>query len=129
KAADRWSMDVLTEFSASASLGVSSQPRLLTISSEHFRLSYPGEVDRREADRVLNTLESARNDFSRRAAAASISAYIPTLDIRLTESPGECTSRTGQPCWAAAATKGNRIELQPFGLLKRRGVLTTTLRH
>ena len=129
KAADRWSMDVLTEFSASASLGVSSQPRLLTISSEHFRLSYPGDVDRREADRVLNTLESARSDFSRRAAAASISAYIPTLDIRLNESTGDFTSRTGQPWWAAAATKGNRIELQPFGLLNRRGVLTTTLRH
>ncbi|MFS8086465.1 MAG: hypothetical protein ACMG6H_12605, partial [Acidobacteriota bacterium] len=30
---------------------------------------------------------------------------------------------------AAAATKGNRIELQPVGLLKRRGVLTNTLRH
>ena len=35
----------------------------------------------------------------------------------------------GQPWWAAAATKGNRIELQPLPLLKRRGVLSTTLRH
>ena len=100
-----------------------------TISSEHFRLTYSPDVDRRQADQVLNTLESARSDFSRRAAAASISAYIPTLDIRLNESTGDFTSRTGQPWWAAAATKGNRIELQPFGLLNRRGVLTTTLRH
>jgi stage II sporulation protein D len=129
-ATDRWSMDVLTEFPASPRLRVSaSPPRLLTISSEHFRVTYPSDVERREADQVLNTLESARSDFSRRAAAASISAHIPTIDIRLNESTGDFTSRTGQPWWAAAATKGNRIELQPFGLLNRRGVLTTTLRH
>ena len=129
-ATDRWSMDVLTEFSASASLHVSaSQSRLLTISSEHFRVTYPSDVHRREADQVLNTLESARSDFSRRVAGASIPAYIPTLEIRLNESTGDFTSRTGQPWWAAAATKGNRIELQPFGLLNRRGVLIATLRH
>ena len=51
------------------------------------------------------------------------------MEIRLNESTGDFTARTGQPWWAAAATKGNRIELQPVGLLKRRGVLTTTLRH
>jgi hypothetical protein len=54
---------------------------------------------------------------------------IPTLDIRLNESTGDFTSRTGQPWWAAAATKGNRIELQPLPILKQRGVLITTLRH
>ncbi|HSQ25148.1 MAG TPA: hypothetical protein VLN44_12075, partial [Pyrinomonadaceae bacterium] len=103
--------------------------RLVTISSEHFRVTYPADVDRRDADQVLNTLESSRSDFSRRASSASISTGIPTLDIRLNESTGDFTSRTGQPWWAAAATKGNRIELQPVALLKRRGVLTTTLRH
>jgi hypothetical protein len=51
------------------------------------------------------------------------------LEIRLNESTGDFTSRTGQPWWAAAATKGNRIELQPLRLLKQRGVLFTTLRH
>ena len=54
---------------------------------------------------------------------------VPTLEIRLNESTGDFTARTGQPWWAAAATKGNRIELQPVGILKRRSVLTTTLRH
>ncbi len=54
---------------------------------------------------------------------------IPRLEIRLNESTGDFTSRTGQPWWAAAATKGNRIELQPVALLKQRGVLFTTLRH
>src|SRR5207245_3362905 len=65
----------------------------------------------------------------RRASSASISISLPTLDIRLNESTGDFTARTGQPWWAAAATKGNRIELQPVAILKRRGVLFTTLRH
>jgi len=36
---------------------------------------------------------------------------------------------TGQPSWAAAATRGAVIELQPMALLKRRGILMTTIRH
>lgn len=100
-----------------------------SISSEHFRVTYPSDVDRRDANQVLNTLESARTDYLRRASSASISVNIPSLEIRLNESTGDFTSRTGQPWWAAAATKGNRIELQPVAILKRRGVLFTTLRH
>ncbi len=109
-------------------LGIASG--FLTISSEHFRVTYPADVDRRDANQVLNTLESARADFLGRASAASLSiGGLPTLEIRLNESTGDFTARTGQPWWAAAATKGNRIELQPVGILKRRGVLVTTLRH
>jgi SpoIID/LytB domain protein len=103
--------------------------RFVTISSEHFRVTYPADVARREADQVLSILESTRSDFLRRASSASISANIPTLEIRLNDSTGDFVGRTGQPWWAAAATKGNRIEMQPLALLKRRGVLTTTLRH
>src|SRR2546425_2848609 len=100
------------------------------LTSEHFRVTYPKGVDRRDADQVLSALESARADYLHRANAASVSiADIPTLEIRLNESTGDFTSRTGQPWWAAAATKGNRIELQPVALLKHRGVLVTTLRH
>jgi hypothetical protein len=110
-------------------LSQKNRGRFLTISSEHFRVTYPADVDRRDADQVLHTLESARSDFIRRASSASISASIPTLEIRLNQSTGDFTSRTGQPWWAAAATKGNRIELQPLTLLKKRGVLFTTLRH
>jgi stage II sporulation protein D len=106
-----------------------SPSRFLTISSEHFRVTYPADVDRRAPDQVLNTLESARADYLRRASAASIAVNIPALEIRLNESTGDFTARTGQPWWAAAATKGNRIELQPLQLLKKRGVLFTTLRH
>jgi SpoIID/LytB domain protein len=110
-------------------LPVSPSPRLNSLSSEHFRVTYPTEVDRRDANLVLNTLESARSDFLHRASAASLSTEVPMLEIRINASTGDFTSRTGQPWWAAAATKGNRIELQPVGVLKRRGSLTTTLRH
>jgi hypothetical protein len=92
-------------------------------------VTFPTEVDRRDANLVLNTLESARSDFLHRASAASLSTDVPQLEIRVNASTGDFTSRTGQPWWAAAATKGNRIELQPVGVLKRRGSLTTTLRH
>src|SRR5207247_3882007 len=103
---------------------------LKVLTSEHFRVTYPNGVDRRDADQVLSTLESARADYLHRANAASVSmSDIPTLEIRLNESTGDFTARTGQPWWAAAATKGNRIELQPVAILKRRGVLFTTLRH
>ena len=103
--------------------------RLVTISSDHFSVAYPPGVDRRVVNQVMNTLEATRSDYLRRASSASAAVTIPRLDIRLNESTGDFTSRTGQPWWAAAATQGNRIDLQPLGILKQRGVLFTTLRH
>src|SRR5207302_8220122 len=95
-----------------------------------FRVSYPATVDRRDANQVLSTLDNARADFLRRADAASVSiGDLGLLEIRLNDRTGDFTARTGQPWWAAAATRGNRIELQPVAILKRRGVLFTTLRH
>jgi hypothetical protein len=107
----------------------SSGFQLLTLSSEHFRLAYPRDVDRRTVDQILSMLELTRNDYLRRASSVSGALNIPRLEIRLNESTGDFTSRTGQPWWAAAATRGNRIELQPVRILKQRGVLFTTLRH
>ena len=101
---------------------------LLTISSDHFRLAYPADTDRRIVNQILSTLESTRDDYQRRASSAA-NISIPRLEIRLNESTGDFTARTGQPPWAAAATKGNRIELQPVPILKQRGVLFTTMRH
>jgi len=110
--------------------GLHPSPKFLTISSEHFRVTYPADTDRRDANQVLSTLDSARADFLRRANAASIqTGDLGLLEIRLNDSTGDFTTRTGQPWWAAAATRGNRIELQPVILLKRRGVLVSTLRH
>lgn len=105
------------------------QSEYLTISSDHFRVAYPADLDRRSVNQILNTLESARKDYLRRASSVSGTLNIPSLEIRLNESTGTFTSRTGQPWWAAAATKGNRIEFQPVGLLTQRGILFTTLRH
>jgi len=107
--------------------GRSSSLKLLSISSENFRLAYPADLDQRTLAQIMDTLESTRSDFLRRAS--STSSNIPRLEIRLNESTGDFTSRTGQPWWAAAATLGNRIELQPARILKQRGVLFTTLRH
>ena len=79
---------------------------------------------------MLTILENARADYLRRAANASISiSGLPFLEIRMNESTGNFAGRTGQPWWAAAATKGRSIELQPLAILKQRGVLNTTLKH
>ena len=141
----RWKSDILltgldNSLSASPLLRVSASrfvpasPRLprpvarfITISSEHFRVSYPADIARRDANEVLTILENARADYLRRAADPS--GGPPVLDIRINESTGDFTGRTGQPWWAAATTKGNKIELQPVAILKRRGVLNTTLKH
>jgi len=104
--------------------------KIATISSEHFRVTYPADAERRDIEQTLNILENARADYLHRASAASISlSNLPFLEIRVNATTGDFTGRTGQPWWAAAATKGNRIEVQPVAILKRRGVLTTTLRH
>src|SRR5262249_48612988 len=92
----------------------------------HFRVTYPTDVNRRDANQVLTILENARAEYLRRAGNSS---GPPVLDIRINESTGDFTGRSGQPWWAAAATKGNKIELQPVAILKRRGVLNTTLKH
>jgi SpoIID/LytB domain protein len=100
--------------------------RFITLSSEHFRVTYPADIDRRDANQVTTILENARADYLRRAGTPS---GPPVLDVRINESTGDFTGRTGQPWWAAAATKGNKIELQPVAILKSRGVLNTTLKH
>jgi hypothetical protein len=127
KKVGQWKADVL--LSTLPAVVQSQNVRLLTIASEHFNLAYPAGVDRRSANQILDMLESTRNDYVRRASAASITVNLPRVSIRLNESTGDFTSRTGQPWWAAAATRGNQIELQPVTVLKQRGVLFTTLRH
>src|SRR6266567_1213966 len=132
----KWRADILPLFDGGITLAPSltvgfpqTRSRFVSISSDHFRINYPAGIDRREADLVLSTLENARSDFLRRVSAASIPTDITMQEMRLNQSTGDFTSRSGQPWWAGAATKGNRIELQPVALLKRRGVLITTLRH
>jgi SpoIID/LytB domain protein len=106
-----------------------SAPRLV-ISSDHFRLNYPANVRRSEAEGILQTLDSGRAGILRRVAAAGLTINAPPLlEIFINETTGDFVGRTGLPSWAAAATKGNHVELQPVSVLQRRGVLWTTLRH
>lgn len=99
------------------------------VSASHFRLTYPRTIEAREAEQLLNFLETNRSNLMRRVAAAGISVDFPNLEIVINETTGDFVGRTGMPAWAAAATSNNRIELQPLPLLKQRGILETTLRH
>jgi hypothetical protein len=78
---------------------------------------------------VLRTLEEARADMSGRLSLASLTFSISKIEVIIYTSTGDFTSTTAQPSWAAAVTRGSRIELQPLEVLRRRGVLTSTLRH
>ena len=97
--------------------------------SPHFRLVYPQTVERRDAESVLNLLETNRTELLQHVTSAGIDAQFPNLEVVFNESTGDFVGRTGMPAWAAAATKKNKIELQPFKLLKQRRILETTLRH
>jgi len=102
----------------------------LSLSSEHFRAIYPARVERSAVEGALRTLELARADMLRRLAAASLNFSEPAaIDVIIHETTQAFVAATDQPWWVAAVTRGRRIELQPLNTLRRRGVLTTTLRH
>ncbi|HWW75714.1 MAG TPA: SpoIID/LytB domain-containing protein [Pyrinomonadaceae bacterium] len=100
-----------------------------SLRSEHFRLSYPARVARREAEGLLRGFESAYADVSRRLARASIGASPPDVEVIVYETTGDFTGATGQAPWVAAVTEGRRIHLQPLEVLRRRGLSQTTPRH
>jgi SpoIID/LytB domain protein len=100
-----------------------------SLSSEHFRVSYPARVSRSEVGAALGVLEAARADLTRRLESASVGAAVPVTEVFIYETTGDFAGATGKPAWVAAATAGRRIELQPLEVLKRRGLFATTLRH
>jgi stage II sporulation protein D len=101
----------------------------LSLRSEDFRISYPGNVSQRDVERLLSLLQASRKSLLARAAAAGIKVQFPALEVFVNETTGDYVGRSGLPAWTAAATKGNRIELQPLETLKRRRILETTVRH
>jgi stage II sporulation protein D len=117
---------ILTKYFPGTNLG----PRITTtnksLKSEHFRVTFPRMVETGEAKALLALLESSRQEVLRRAGT---DVRLPQLDVFVNETTGDFVGRTGMPAWAAAATKNNRIELQPLALLKKRRILETTLRH
>lgn len=107
-----------------------SRTERLILSSDHFQVSYPSTTTRREVDTVLRILEAARADIERRLAIAGLVFPADTsLNIFINETTQDFIAATGQPGWAAAATRGSRMELQPLAFLRRRGIVVTTLRH
>jgi SpoIID/LytB domain protein len=101
-----------------------------SLSSEHFRVSYPQTVPQRNVAQILQTLEATRRNLLQKISAAGLAQpSLPTAEIFFNDTTGNFVGRTGQPWWAAAATRNNRIELQPAEVLRRRGVLDTTLKH
>jgi stage II sporulation protein D len=101
-----------------------------TVSSEHFRLTYPAGVAAREAAAALRLLEAARADLARRLERASLGGASPdAVEVFVHATTGDFVGATGQPPWVAGVTRGRRIDLQPLGVLRRRGVLAPSLRH
>jgi len=106
------------------------RPPSATLSSEHFRLTYPAGVARGEAEQALRALEAAHADLSRRLARASAGGAAPdAVEVFAHATTGDFVGATGQPAWVAAVTSGRRVDLQPLGTLRRRGVLASVLRH
>ncbi len=101
-----------------------------TLAAEHFRVRYTAQTAQRDVEETLRTLAAARADVQQRLTAASLRLpALPVLEIVAHETTGAFVGATGQPAWAAAATRGHSIHLQPLAALRRRGVLATTLRH
>lgn len=118
----------LTSAQAQSPTGVPSGRR--SLSSEHFRISYPVYLNHQDVELMLRLLEAARNDVERRLASASLHPIERGLvEVTLHRTTQEFMAATGQPWWTAAATRGSRIDLQPVAVLKRRRILETTLRH
>jgi stage II sporulation protein D len=121
---------ILAKYFPGTTVGPQTNTRSSTRSrsSSRFRVTFP-ETDAREAERILSLLESNRNVLERRLSTAGVEFRFPEVEIVINKTTGDFVGRTGMPPWAAAATRHNRIELQPLSLLKQRGILETTLRH
>jgi len=119
---------ILAKYFPGANVGPQTT-RTNTQASTHFRVSSSAPIDAKETARLLGLLESTRNVLAQRLSAAGIEANLPDVEIVINKTTGDFVGRTGMPAWAAAATRNNRIELQPVSLLKQRGILETTLRH
>jgi hypothetical protein len=101
-----------------------------TLSDQHFTVALTTKTDRADATALLNILNNSRREMNTRLTAAKLPTdQVPRLEIILYPSTGDFTAATGQPWWAAAATQGSRLHLQPLDVLRNRGVLESTVRH
>jgi hypothetical protein len=101
-----------------------------SISNEHFRVRFGTGNDQREVENVLRILETARTDLLRRLPKASLHLNESSpFEVIIHATTADFIAATGLSGWAAGTTRGRKIELQPLNLLRKRGVVTTTLRH
>lgn len=106
------------------------RPVTRVLSNEHFKLTFPSTLDTREVQEIFAILESALSDVSRKFMRASLyPANDQKIEVIVYPSTGDFTGATGEAWWTAGLTRGMKIELQPSAVLRRRGILTTTLRH
>lgn len=107
-----------------------AQLRRATIVSEHFRVIYPVALAKAEANEVMRILEIAHTDLAKRLNAASINlTQSQLIQVTLHQATSDFVIATGQPAWAAGATRGNTIHLQPLAVLRKRGIMISALRH
>lgn len=93
------------------------------LSSEHFELDFP-DNQQPWANETLQSLETARRKLESRAGGLPAKVRVETF-----AATADFVRASGLPGWAAAFTDGKSILLQPLGTLKRKGILTSTLRH
>jgi len=111
------------------SSSLSRRLRRQTVSSEHFSARFDSSVSMKDIEAMLATAEAARGDLLERLNRASVSVIESKLLFVVNGTTQDFMAATGQPWWAAAATRGTTIELQPLATLKRKGILGTTIRH
>jgi hypothetical protein len=92
-------------------------------SSEHFELVYPASQESR-VKQTLDALEQWRAELGDHAEILPRHVRVETW-----ATVAEFIHATGQPGWAAAASDGQSIDLQPLELLARKGILNQTARH
>jgi stage II sporulation protein D len=102
-------------------LGTAPAERIL--SSEHFELFFPPGQEPWVAE-TLRTLERHRRALGSRAEVLP-----EKIQVRTWETTEEFIRASGQPGWVAASNDGQTIQLQPLRVLKRKGILASTLRH
>ena len=121
-------MQILAKYFPGTGVGPQTKP-MNRVKSAHFTVSSLEKLDPREAQQILSLLEANRGVLARRLSTAGVEFQFPEVELFINRTTGDFVGRTQMPPWAAAATRRNRIELQPISLLKRRGILETTLRH
>ncbi|HEX2270613.1 MAG TPA: SpoIID/LytB domain-containing protein, partial [Pyrinomonadaceae bacterium] len=117
---------ILTKYFPGTSVGPRLNQQIRVLKSENFQVNFPKETSANDAQAVLSLLEATRTQLLRRTG---VDVRLQQIQVVVNETTGDFTGRTGMPSWAAAATRDNRIELQPLPLLKKRRILETTLRH